>query len=140
MKTALDGLGLGVAINGAYQEGLSTSLKTGISALPEEASGALIMLADMPQIGSEDLNRLVDAFVKAGGNSVVRATHNGKRGNPVILPRVLFAEVARLEGDTGARHVVEQGLVSVIDVETGAAAHIDVDTPEALEKAGGVLN
>lgn len=140
VKTALDGLGLGVAINGAYQEGLSTSLKTGISALPEEASGALIMLADMPQIGSEDINRLVDAFVKAGGNSVVRATHNGKRGNPVILPRVLFAEVARLEGDTGARHVVEQGLVSVIDVETGAAAHIDVDTPEALEKAGGVLN
>ncbi|MFC5583633.1 NTP transferase domain-containing protein [Nitratireductor kimnyeongensis] len=137
---ALDGLGLGLATNEAYGEGLSTSLKTGIAALPEEAAGALIMLADMPQIGTDDLDRLVDAFVKAGGKAVVRATHNGKRGNPVILPRTLFAEVARLEGDTGARHVVEEGLVSVIDVEIGGAAHLDVDTPEVLKKAGGVLN
>ncbi|WP_367714901.1 molybdopterin-binding/glycosyltransferase family 2 protein [Nitratireductor sp. GISD-1A_MAKvit] len=139
VHSALDGLGLGIAFNEAYEDGLSTSLRTGIAALPEGAAGALVMLADMPEIGLEDLNRLVDAFVKAGGNAVVRATHNGKRGNPVILPRALFAEVARLQGDTGARHVVEQGLVSVIDVETGAGAHLDVDTPEALEKAGGVL-
>ncbi len=140
VQAALQGLGLGFAINHAYADGLSTSLKAGIAALPEEASGALIMLADMPQVGCDDLNRLVDAFVKAGGNTVVRATHNGKRGNPVILPRVLFAEVARLEGDTGARHVVEQGLVPVFDVEIGGAAHLDVDTPEALEKAGGTFD
>ncbi|MCA1262367.1 nucleotidyltransferase family protein, partial [Nitratireductor aquimarinus] len=140
VQGALDGLGMAVAVNDAYAEGLSTSLKAGIAALPGEAAGALVMLADMPEISTADLNRLVEAFVKAGGNAVVRATHNGKRGNPVILPRALFAEVARLEGDTGARHVVEQELVGIVDVETGAAAHLDVDTPEALEKAGGVLN
>lgn len=140
VQGALDGLGMAVAVNDAYAEGLSTSLKAGIAALPDEAAGALVMLADMPEISTADLDRLVEAFVKAGGNAVVRATHNGKRGNPVILPRALFAEVARLEGDTGARHVVEQELVGIVDVETGAAAHLDVDTPEALEKAGGVLN
>ncbi|WP_295810500.1 molybdopterin-binding/glycosyltransferase family 2 protein [uncultured Nitratireductor sp.] len=140
VRGALEGLGMVMAVNDAYAEGLSTSLKAGIAALPDEAMGALVMLADMPEIRSEDLDRLVEAFVKAGGNAVVRATHNGKRGNPVILPRALFAEVARLEGDTGARHVVEQELVGVVDVETGAAAHLDVDTPEALEKAGGALS
>ncbi|WPZ13805.1 molybdopterin-binding/glycosyltransferase family 2 protein [Nitratireductor rhodophyticola] len=140
VEAALEGIAVKCVRNADYAGGLSTSLRTGIAALPDEAAGALIMLADMPEIGSGDLDRLFDAFVKAGGNAVVRATHNGKRGNPVILPRALFAEVEKLTGDTGARHVVEQGLVSVIDVETGAGAHLDVDTPEALEKAGGVLN
>ena len=69
----------------------------------------------------------------------MRATHDGKRGNPVILPRAVFPAVAQLEGDTGARHLVECGQTAVIDVEIGAAAAVDVDTPEALRRAGGVL-
>jgi molybdenum cofactor cytidylyltransferase len=70
---------------------------------------------------------------------VVRASHQGRRGNPVLLPRSLFAAVALLEGDTGARHLVEAEGLDVIDVEIGQGASIDVDTREALEGAGGVL-
>lgn len=44
----------------------------------------------------------------------------------------------RLEGDTGARHLVEQA-DDVVDVEIGEGASVDVDTREALERAGGVL-
>ena len=69
----------------------------------------------------------------------MRASYGGKRGNPVILPRSLFPAVAQLEGDTGARHLVEAGDVEVIDVEIGPAAAVDVDTPEALANAGGIL-
>ncbi len=69
----------------------------------------------------------------------MRATHDGKRGNPVLLPRALFAEVATLEGDTGARHLVEAEGPPVIDVEIGEAAFVDVDTPDAMARAGGVL-
>ena len=50
-----------------------------------------------------------------------------------------FGAVAQLEGDTGARHLVEAGTMPVVDVEVGEAAAIDVDTPEALASAGGVL-
>ena len=70
---------------------------------------------------------------------MVRASHQGKRGNPVLLPRSLFSAVAHLEGDTGARHLVEAEGLDVIDVEIGQGASIDVDTREALEGAGGVL-
>ena len=62
----------------------------------------------------------------------MRATHDGKRGNPVILPRALFPAVAKLEGDTGARHLVEAEGNPVIDVEIGEGAGVDVDTPEAM--------
>ena len=125
--------------NPDYGSGLAASLRAGVAALPADADGALIMLGDMPDIAAADLDRLIAAFVASGGTAIVRATHDGRRGNPVILPRAEFAAVAKLEGDTGARHLVEAGERPVVDVEIGAAAALDVDTPEALRLAGGVL-
>ena len=136
---ALAGLEIEIARNAEFASGLATSLKTGIAALPEDAAGAIIVLGDMPGLTSGDLDRLIRAFEEAGGRSVVRAVHAGRRGNPVILPRSLFPDVAKLEGDTGARHLVESGAVEIVDVEIGEAAALDVDTPDALLDAGGVL-
>lgn len=139
IEAALAGLNLTLVHNPDFAEGLSTSLKAGVAALPAGASGALIVLGDMPETSPADFDRLADAFRKAEGRAVVRATCNGKRGNPVILPRSLFEAVARLEGDTGARHLVESEGLDVIDVEIGQGASLDVDTPDALERAGGLL-
>jgi molybdenum cofactor cytidylyltransferase len=139
VRAALFGLDAKLVENQAYRSGLASSLKAGIAALPENATGALIILGDMPDVSSADLDQLIAAFTAAGGTPIVRATHNGKRGNPVLLPRSVFPAVATLEGDTGARHIVEQEGLAVIDVEIGAGAGIDVDTPEALRMAGGVL-
>ncbi|WP_309086553.1 molybdopterin-binding/glycosyltransferase family 2 protein [Chelativorans sp.] len=138
VAAALEGLDLRAVRNEDFATGLASSLKAGIRSLPPSADAALVMLADMPGVTTADLDRLMEAFSAAGGRSIVRATHNGKRGNPVILPRALFSEVERLEGDTGARPIVESA-ADVIDVELGPAASLDVDTPEALQAAGGVL-
>ncbi|MEQ9125976.1 MAG: nucleotidyltransferase family protein, partial [Alphaproteobacteria bacterium] len=139
VAAALAGLAVETRQNPDFAQGLSTSLKAGLHAVPETADGALVLLADMPEIGTAALDALIDAFERSGGRAVVRATHNGKRGNPVILPRAVFVAVDGLAGDTGARHLVESGLAEVIDVEIGAAASIDVDTQDALARAGGVL-
>ncbi|GLQ80393.1 4-diphosphocytidyl-2C-methyl-D-erythritol kinase [Mesorhizobium huakuii] len=139
VRAALAGLDVTFADNPDFADGLSTSLKAGIAYLPEDSAGAMIVLGDMPGVVSGDLDRLIDAFRRAGGNSVVRASHQGKRGNPVLLPRALFPAIAHLEGDTGARHLVEAEGLDVIDVEIGEGASVDVDTREALEGAGGVL-
>jgi molybdenum cofactor cytidylyltransferase len=45
----------------------------------------------------------------------------------------------RLEGDIGARHIVETTGLPVVDVDIGDSAHLDVDTPEAVIEAGGIL-
>jgi molybdenum cofactor cytidylyltransferase len=82
---------------------------------------------------------LLAAFRGAGGNAIVRAVSRGKRGNPVILPRAVYGEVMRLRGDVGARHIIEGSGIPIIDVDIGEAAHLDVDTPEAVVAAGGVL-
>jgi len=139
VRAALAGLDLAFADNPDFASGLAGSLKAGIEGLPPDAGGALIVLGDMPGVSRSDLDRLIAAFVAAGGQRVVRACHGGKRGNPVILPRSVFPEVLRLQGDVGARHVIESGSVGVIDVEIGHAASADVDTAEAMAEAGGVL-
>ncbi|MBZ9733951.1 molybdopterin-binding/glycosyltransferase family 2 protein [Mesorhizobium sp. CA18] len=139
VRSALGGLGVTFADNPNFADGLASSLKAGIAKVAPDAAGALIVLGDMPGVSSGDLDSLIDAFRSSDGRSVVRASHQGKRGNPVLLPRSLFAAVAQLEGDTGARHLVEAEGLDVIDVEIGQGASIDVDTREALEGAGGVL-
>ncbi len=125
--------------NPRFAEGLSTSLQTGIQALNADADGVLVMLADMPALTAADIVKLVEAFKRAGGAAVVRATDNGKRGNPVILPRMVFPEIMKLRGDVGAKPIVEGFEGRVIDVEIGAAASQDVDTELAIKAAGGVL-
>lgn len=139
VRQALAGLGLQGVDNPDFASGLSASLRVGVAALPDDAAGALIVLGDMPGVSSADLDRMIAAFRQSGGEAVVRATHFGKRGNPVILPRRLFGEVAHLEGDTGARHLIEAEGEAIVDVELGEGASLDVDTPEAMASAGGVL-
>ena len=138
VASTLSGLGMRVVQNPDYATGLASSLKAGVAALPPDAAGAMVVLGDMPGVSTADIDRLVEAFARADGKAIVRATHAGKRGNPVILPRALFGAVADLTGDTGARHIVETAEIAVVDVEIGEAASLDVDTPEALALAGGV--
>ncbi len=137
VRAALEGLDLAVTENPDFASGLAGSLKTGTRRLPPDVDAALIVLADMPELSSADLTRMIDAFVRRGGGVIVRATHDGKRGNPVLLPRALFSEIERLTGDTGARHIVEASELETVEVEIGRAAGIDVDTPDALRLAGG---
>lgn len=139
VEEALAGLDLIFADNPDFASGLASSLKAGIGKVPADAAGAMIVLGDMPGVSAADLDRLIEAFRQGEAKSVARATHDGHRGNPVILPRSLFDAVAHLEGDTGARHLVEAEGLDVIDVEIGEAAAVDVDTPDALHRAGGVL-
>ncbi|MEQ1952518.1 molybdopterin-binding/glycosyltransferase family 2 protein [Mesorhizobium sp. CN2-181] len=139
IRAALGGLDLRFTDNRDFASGLASSLHAGIASLPSSAAGALIVLGDMPEVSALDLDRLVASFVASGGQQVVRASHDGKRGNPVILPRSVFAGVLRLEGDVGARQIIESGLAGVIDVEIGQGAFVDVDTAEAMAEAGGVL-
>jgi len=139
VRAALSGLDVRLADNPDFADGLASSLKAGIARVAPGAAGAMIVLGDMPGVSSRDLDAMIDAFRKSGGRAVVRAAHLGKRGNPVLLPRSLFPAIAHLEGDTGARHLVEAEGLEVVDVEIGQGASIDVDTREALEGAGGVL-
>jgi molybdenum cofactor cytidylyltransferase len=140
IEAALSGLGLTFRFNPEYSSGLGSSLVSGFSA-PElgGCDGVLVMLADMPGVTTAHIDQLIGAFREAGGHAIVRATYQGKRGNPIILPRETFGAVRKLEGDVGARAIIESSGLPIVEIDIGPAAHLDVDTPEAVKAAGGIL-
>jgi molybdenum cofactor cytidylyltransferase len=140
IEAALSELDVGLAHNADYASGMASSLVAGFSSpQAKEADGILVMLADMPGVSVADLDMLIAAFRASSGQSIVRAVSHGKRGNPVVLPRPLYDAVLKLEGDVGARYIIETSEVPIVDVDIGDAAHRDVNTPEAVVAAGGIL-
>jgi molybdenum cofactor cytidylyltransferase len=133
VEAALKGLKVTFAHNPDYAEGLSTSLKAGIAALPADVDGAIVCLGDMPQVDARLIDRLIAAFDPAKGALVAVPTIEGKRGNPVVWSRRFFGDLAKLDGDVGARHLIASYPEAVVEVPmTGRGALVDVDTPDAL--------
>jgi molybdenum cofactor cytidylyltransferase len=133
VEAALKGLPVAFTHNPDYAQGLSGSLKAGLAALPAEVDGAIVCLGDMPQVDAALIERLIAAFDPEKGALVVVPTIAGKRGNPVVWSRRFFGDLARLEGDVGARHLIGSYPEAVADVPmTGRGALVDVDTPDAL--------
>lgn len=140
IEESLAGLDLALVFNPDYASGMASSLSAGFSApAVKPCDGVLVMLADMPGITAGHVDMLVSAFKEAGGGVIVRSVSDGKRGNPIILPRETYDAVMKLQGDVGARALIESSGLPILDVDIGPAAHLDVDTPEAVTAAGGVL-
>ena len=94
--------GCKVVVNPDYQQGMGTSLRSGLAAVSTAA--ALIVLADQPWVSSETFNRLI-ACHQERRPQIIIPTHRGFRGNPVLLDRSVFAEVQALGGDVGCRAI-----------------------------------
>jgi len=134
VEAALGGLPVKFVYNPNFADGLGTSLKAGIGALPADADGVVVCLGDMPQVDAALIDRLIGAFDPPMGALVVVPTIDGKRGNPVVWSRRFFSDLMTIEGDVGARALIGSYPEAVAEVPlAGKGAFTDVDTPEALE-------
>ncbi len=137
VEASLSGLEPTIAFNPDFAAGIASSLKTGLSALPADLAGALVLLGDMPYLEATLIDRLISAFEAAPGALAVVPVHAGRRGNPALLAGPLIERAASLSGDEGARRLL--ALLSPAEaVEVDAAgpdASFDVDTPDDLDKA-----
>ena len=119
--------------NPDYADGLSTSLRVGIAALPEDVDGAVVLLGDMPFVSAAHIDRLIAAFNPLEGRSICVPTFNGKRGNPVLWGRDLFADLRHVSGDVGARHLIGANGNLLVEVPMPDAGVLcDIDTPASL--------
>ena len=136
VRAALAGEDVTFADNPDYAEGLSSSLRAGLAALPGDVDGALICLGDMPHVDAALIDRLIAAFDPAGGCEICVPMHRGKRGNPVLWGRRFFAQMAAIEGDRGARDLIGRHAGVMREIEAGEGCLIDVDTPDGLDALG----
>lgn len=119
--------------NAEYCQGMASSLRLGLRALPDSCAAALICLGDMPSIDARLIRRLRSAW--HAGLDYARPIHAGTGGHPVLISRRLFAHIDQLRGDRGARAVFDQVPAArrrLIDAGPGVLA--DIDTPAALRQ------
>jgi len=138
VEVAIADCDVGLAFNPKFASGLASSLRVGLTAMPRDVSGALVLLGDMPWIGPRLIDALIDAFLSRAGALAAVPLRQGQRGNPVLLGRALFEAAMRLTGDEGARRLIgalEPG--ELVEVEaSNMGVTFDVDTPEDLQAAG----
>ena len=140
VEAALAGTGVRLVHNPEYRQGLSTSIRTGLAALPESAQAAVICLGDMPLVTPAHVDKLVAAFDPAEGREICVPVFEGKRGNPVLFARRFFGEIATVRGDVGARHLIGEYEECVCEVAVDdRAVLVDVDSPRALREIEGAL-
>lgn len=144
-RAAVAGLGGEVVEAPDWAEGMAASLRAGLAAVAARVDAVVVLLADMPEVGPQAIDRLLAAFDPAAGREIVRAVSaEGVPGHPVLFGRRFFESLAGLAGDRGAREVIRDAGVLVTDVVTGGrGAVVDLDTPEewaawrAARGAGG---
>lgn len=116
--------------------GLSSSLACAIHhvrGLPG-VSALCVALGDQPLLGPRAYDRLLDAH--AEGSDLVVATYDGRRGHPVLLGRTWWDAASSLDGDRGARTLLDTGQPTEI-VCDGTGRPDDVDTLAELQALDG---
>ena len=130
-EAVLDGVdlhGASAVVCDGWEEGMAASLRAGVDALGD-CEAVVVVLGDQPLLSAAAVERVVAA--RGEEVDAVRATYGGEPGHPVLLERGLFARVAELRGDIGARVLLEGTRVTEVACD-GLGRPDDVDTPAAL--------
>lgn len=117
--------------------GLAGSLAAGTRAIETAADGVLLLLADQPLIDETHIENLIRAWNRSAAQ-ITCSRHAGTDGPPVIFPRRYFAELQTLEGDRGAKALLQRHADNVLALHCPEAA-LDVDTVDDLQRAQHAL-
>jgi len=110
--------------------GMSASIRAGLSALPQTATGVMILPADMPDLQTQDLYAIAQVGLHNPGAIIRATTADAIPGHPVIFPADLFEALGKLAGDQGARGVIAANKSRLIShILPGTRALRDLDTP-----------
>jgi molybdenum cofactor cytidylyltransferase len=134
LRVALDGLVIHWVENPDAARGIATSIGAGVAALPDDTEALVITLGDQPLIDVLALRRVVARWRESAGTMrAITTAYTDGRGHPTLFGAELFSALGTLDGDRGARELLESLGRSVSVVEVDAPRPLDVDTPEALQ-------
>jgi molybdenum cofactor cytidylyltransferase len=135
VSDTLSGLPVSVVHNPDPRSGMASSLRLGVTALPAGTEAAMILLGDQPLLPPSLVRALAETFGASWSAGsvplpIVRPRYDGVPGHPVLFPADLFGELLEIEGDQGARGVIQRHPARVrwVDAENPLWA-LDADTP-----------
>ena len=123
-----------VVHNPDYEFGMSSSVKRGVEALPLGTQACLIALVDQPQIRSETINLVVDAYLERLPLIVI-PSHDGRNGHPIIVDLSLRKEILAMDTNKGLREVVHahKDRLEIVEVDNDTVL-VDFDLPEDYQR------
>jgi molybdenum cofactor cytidylyltransferase len=138
IREALEGLPVRWAINPDAEHGMSTAIRAGIAAVPADVDAAIIALGDQPLVDPRVAEALVARW-REGGATAVQPRYADGHGHPVLFDASLFPTLRALEGDVGARAVLDSAGDALALLSVAGLRPIDVDTPEALHTVAAAV-
>jgi molybdenum cofactor cytidylyltransferase len=131
VEAELEGLPVQIVHNPDYQQGMSTSLRAGLAALPADAEAVVVLLADQPFVDASVVDSLIGHYQQKR-SPIVRPRYAGEPGNPVLWDHSLFDALAAQTGDQGGRTLLREHASEIAWLDLpDARQQFDVDTPEA---------
>lgn len=131
--SSLDNPRLAIVPSVGWAEGMAASLRTGIAALPESAEAVVVFLGDMPLIPPALADELLDAVMDGAPAATVRSVHGP--AHPVAFSAGVLPQLMNLQGDRGARSVLEDLGEAVVNIDSNdPGVVVDVDQAGDLER------
>ena len=131
IRRELDDLLLKIVFNTTWEEGIASSIRAGVGALPSKINAALFLVADQPLITATHLRDLAGACTT--DRPVSGTAYSGTVGVPACFHRSLFPELLTLHGDTGAKSLLRKDPSRVAAIPFPAAG-IDIDTMQDYQR------
>ncbi|MBV2360822.1 nucleotidyltransferase family protein [Thalassococcus sp. CAU 1522] len=130
---ALSGLGVQLVEVPDSDLGMSASIRRGVAFLPRSLDAVMIVPADMPEISEDDLRSIIKGFRSEAHATLQQGTsQDGQPGHPVLFPADCIPSLMSLNGDRGARAVIDANRHRLRHVALpDDHALTDLDTPEA---------
>jgi molybdenum cofactor cytidylyltransferase len=119
-----------IIFNAEATEGMASSIRAGIAALPEEVTAVLVLTVDQPAVDTRLIQRLL-ALARKDPGCPVACAYGGSLGIPALLPRRLFSDLLALRGEQGAKAILLRENALTLPFPEAEA---DLDTPEDLAK------
>ncbi len=122
-----------IVVNPDFRLGMSTSLKKGLASINPTAGAVMVALADQPFISGKMIDGLIEAF-NGNKKGIAVPVYKGKRGHPIIFSIKYRDEMSELQGDAGAKAVLERHADDVLEVPAASGdIHVDIDDMESYE-------
>jgi molybdenum cofactor cytidylyltransferase len=130
---------LQVVVNHRYNEGQSRSLQAGLLKIRRTYRSAMFLLGDQPMLNSETIDHMLDRF-RYSDKDICVPVYKGKRGNPTIFRHVMYDQLMAIEGDIGARDIIEAYPERVLHVAMeDPLCFFDIDSQKDLENLQSLL-